>query len=381
LAEIIAVEASFIRARLFEPCNHLGVGVRAQLLGPLVIAPDLSWCGRVVDAMAQPIDGGAALHYGQTRVSVHRAPPAALKRVPLTTRIRTGVRAIDAFTPIARGQRIGIFAGSGVGKSTLLSMLLDATGFDATVVALVGERGREVRNFVDNNPSRERTITIVATGDESALKRRTAAQTAMTIAEYLRDKGRHVLLVLDSLTRVAHAAREIALSAGEAPVARGYPTSVFADLPRLVERAGSGNDGHGSITAVFSVLVDGDDHNDPVADTVRGLLDGHIVLDRSIAAGGRFPAIDLTQSVSRLANDLLSPEQHALAIRLRTLVSRFEDTRDVRLLGGYQRGNDPDLDKAVDVVPRLYRALEQAQPDGPDRDAFSEIAAAITRNA
>jgi flagellum-specific ATP synthase len=260
-------------------------------------------------------------------------------------------------------------------------MLLDATGFDATVVALVGERGREVRNFVDKNPSQERTITIVATGDESALKRRTAAQTAMTIAEYLRDKGRHVLLVLDSLTRVAHAAREIALSAGEAPVARGYPTSVFADLPRLVERAGSGNDGHGSITAVFSVLVDGDDHNDPVADTVRGLLDGHIVLDRSIAAGGRFPAIDLTQSVSRLANDLLSPEQHALAIRLRTLVSRFEDTRDVRLLGGYQRGNDPDLDKAVDVVPRLYRALEQAQPDGPDRDAFSEIAAAITRNA
>ena len=225
-----------------------------------------------------------------------------MRRQRIRKPMKTGIRAIDLFTPLCAGQRIGIFAGSGVGKSTLLSMLARAAGFDTTVLALVGERGREVREFLEDALGREteRAVAVVATGDESPMMRRLAPKSAMCIAEYLRDRGENVLLIVDSVTRYAHAARDVALAAGEPPVARGYPPSVFSDLPKLLERAGPGEEGAGSITGVFAVLVDGDDHNDPVADSIRGTLDGHIVLDRAIAEQGRYPAVNVLTSVSRL---------------------------------------------------------------------------------
>jgi flagellum-specific ATP synthase len=310
-------------------------------------------------------------------------PPPALQRSRVNAPIRTGVRVIDLFTPLCAGQRIGVFAGSGVGKSSLLAMLARAPDFDTAIVALVGERGREVREFLDETlgESRRSAIAIVSTGDESPMMRRLAPKTAMTIAEYFRDRGEKVLLIVDSATRFAHASRDIALAAGEPAVARGYAPSVFSDLPRLLERAGPGIEGAGSITGVFSVLVDGDDHNDPVADAIRGTLDGHIVLDRAIADQGRYPAVNILASVSRLAHFCWTPEQAKLVSRLRALAARFEETRELRLMGGYTAGADPVLDQAIKSAPRLYEAMSQSLSAGPCQDPFIELAAALRVDA
>jgi flagellum-specific ATP synthase len=304
-----------------------------------------------------------------------------MKRARVHKPLRTGVRVIDLFAPICAGQRVGIFAGSGVGKSTLLAMLARSQGFDTVVLALVGERGREVREFIEDvlGTNRNRAVTIVSTGDESPMMRRLAPKTAMAVAEYFRDRGESVLLVVDSITRFAHAAREVALAAGEPAVARGYAPTVFTDLPRLLERAGPGEEGSGSITGIFSVLVDGDDHNEPIADTIRGTLDGHIVLDRRIAAQGRYPAIDLLQSLSRLAHKVWTPEQATLVTRLREMIARFEDTRDLRAMGGYQAGVDAELDQAVALVPRIYAALVQSPASGASEDAFRDLATALQK--
>ncbi len=297
----------------------------------------------------------------------------------MTTPIRTGVRVVDLFTPLCFGQRVGVFAGSGVGKSSLLAMLARAPQFDTVVIGLVGERGREVREFLDDAlaDGRASAVAVVSTGDESPMMRRLAPKTAMAVAEYFRDRGEAVLLILDSVTRFAHAAREVALAAGEPAVARGYAPSVFSDLPRLLERAGPGVEGSGSITGIFSVLVDGDDHNDPVADAVRGALDGHIVLDRAIADEGRYPAVDILASVSRLAHPSWTPEQRKLVANLRSLIARYEETRELRLMGGYTPGSDPALDKAIRSAPRIYEAMRQA-PEAPRcEDPFIELAAAL----
>jgi flagellum-specific ATP synthase len=290
--------------------------------------------------------------------------------------LRTGVKAMDLFTPICKGQRIGIFAGSGVGKSTLLTMLAKCDGFDTIVVALVGERGREVREFLEGpiQANLHKSIMVVSTGDESPMMRRQAPRTAVALAEYFRDCGESVLLIVDSVTRYAHAARDVALAAGEPAVARGYTPSVFSDLPRLLERAGPGEEGKGAITGIFSVLIDGDDHNDPVADNIRGTLDGHIVLDRAIADQGRYPAINVLGSISRLADHVWSPDQKELVRRLRSLIARFEDTRDLRLMGGYHPGNDQELDQAVVLVPKIYEALRQDPSMPASRDAFMDLA-------
>jgi len=306
-------------------------------------------------------------------------PPGAMRRARVTEKIATGIRAIDVFTPLCAGQRLGIFAGSGVGKSTLLSMLARAAGFDTIVVALVGERGRELREFIEEalGTARGSAVVVASTSDESAMRRRLAPRTAMSIAEYFRDQGQSVLLIIDSVTRYAHAARDVALAAGEPAVARGYPPSVFSDLPKLLERAGPGVEGSGSITGVFSVLVDGDDHNDPVADSIRGTLDGHVVLSRAIAEQGRYPAIDILASISRLSHHVWSPEQRALVMRLRTLVARYEDTRDLRLMGGYQAGADAELDQAVLAVPKLYTALNQLPHSPSSTDGFRDLAEAL----
>lgn len=382
VAELVQINNRSATAILYRLETKLIVGQTLFRRSRLTVAPTAHWLGRVINAFGEAVDDRGPLPEGGERRPVISGPPSALGRRLVTTGIVTGVKAIDIFTPICIGQRIGIFAGSGVGKSTLLAMLAHADQFDVAVIALIGERGREVREFVDTRIDRaaDKTIVVVATSDESALLRRTAANTAMAVAEYFRDQGSSVLLIMDSITRFALACREIAIAAGEPPVSRGFPPSVFTDLPRLLERAGPGSVGGGDITGLFAVLVDGDDHNDPIADAVRGIVDGHIVLDRAIATQGRYPAVDIPASLSRLAHVALAPDRRILARRLRAMIARFEETRDLRAMGGYQSGLDPDLDTAVAMVPILYASLAQSGDNGPCADAFKEIVDALKQH-
>ncbi|MBF9235651.1 flagellar protein export ATPase FliI [Microvirga alba] len=376
VGEVVRIDDDGVTVKPFDGRIDASVGHRAYRMGNMGLSPHPGWKGRVINAMGEPIDDLGPLMPGSRLMSSDAEPPSAMSRARVRTPLKTGVRSIDLFTPICQGQRIGIFAGSGVGKSTLLSMLARCEGFDTIVVALVGERGREVREFLEGpiEQNRGRSVMVVSTGDESPMMRRQAPKTALCIAEYFRDIGESVLLIVDSVTRFAHAARDVALAAGEPAVARGYTPSVFSDLPRLLERAGPGENGTGSITGIFSVLIDGDDHNDPVADNIRGTLDGHIVLDRSIADQGRYPAINVLGSISRLADNVWTPEQKELVRRLRGMIARFEDTRDLRLMGGYHHGNDPELDQAVVLVPKIYDALRQDPSTPPSTDAFMELA-------
>lgn len=383
VGEVVRIDETGATVKPFDTKVKAGIGDTAWVYGDLWLRPDTSWKGRVVNALGQPIDDQGPLKDGERIYPFDAEPPAAMTRNRVRAPLKSGVRVVDLFTPLCAGQRIGIFAGSGVGKSTLLSMLARSRGFDTVVLALVGERGREVREFLEDalHQNRSRAITVVSTGDESPMMRRLAPKTALSIAESFRDRGESVLLIVDSVTRFAHASREVSLAAGEAPVARGYTPSVFSELPKLLERAGPGLEGTGAITGVFSVLVDGDDHNDPIADSIRGTLDGHIVLDRAIADQGRYPAVNVLSSVSRLANAVWSNDQRKLVMMLRAMISQFEDTRDLRLMGGYQRGADSELDKAVDLVPRLYDALKQTLTDHMSVDAFQEIARALAAGA
>lgn len=376
LGEVIRIDERGATVKPFTETLRLGLGTRVWARGPIMLSPDNAWRGRILDSFGAPIDGLGDLVQGSEAMTLDRAPPAAMTRQRLQKPARTGIRVIDLFTPLCLGQRIGIFAGSGLGKSTLLAMLAKAEGFDTVVIALVGERGREVREFIEDTigASRERMVAVVATADESAMRRRLAPRTAMCIAEYFRDRGRSVLLIIDSITRFAHAIREVELAAGEPPVARGYTPGVFSELPKLLERAGTGSEGTGSITGIFSVLVDGDDHNDPIADSIRGTLDGHVVLDRAIADHGRYPAVDLLRSISRMAHVVWTPEQQKLILRLRGMIARFDETRDLRVMGGYKVGEDPELDRAVELVPKLYAALQQTPRDPVSLDAFQEVA-------
>ncbi len=380
LAEVIRLERDAVFCKPYAAGASISLGAAAYPHGELFCLPDESWKGRIIDALARPVDGKGALQMGQHCAGLAAAPPNAMSRQIVSRGITTGVRVIDAFTPICLGQRIGVFAGSGVGKSTLLSMLCRAHAFDAVIVSLVGERGREVREFIELTlgEAQAHAITVVATGDESAMMRKLAPVFATSLAEHFRDQGQHVLLIMDSVTRYAHACREVALSAGEPPVARGYPPSVFSHLPQLLERAGPGLEGSGTITGIYAVLVDGDDHNDPVADAVRGTLDGHIVLDRVIAEQGRYPAVNVLASLSRLSQRVWSGDQAKAVAELKKLIARFEDTRDLRAMGGYQPGADPELDRAIDVVPKLYRLLTQTLSDAASVDAFREIAAGLS---
>lgn len=379
VGEVVRIDAAGATVKPFESRIESGIGSLAHRIGPAQLRPDMRWKGRVIDALGRPVDGLGPLPEGGDSVALDADPPSAMTRARVKTPLLTGVRAIDLFTPLCAGQRIGIFAGSGVGKSTLLAMLAGAEGFDSVVVALVGERGREVREFLEGPIAavRDRAVIVVSTGDESPMMRRQAPKVALAVAESFRDRGESVLLIVDSVTRYAHAARDVALAAGEPAVARGYPPSVFSDLPRLLERAGPGAEGTGAITGIFSVLVDGDDHNDPVADSIRGTLDGHVVLDRAIAEQGRYPAIDLLGSISRLAGEVWTGDQRELVRKLKTMMSRFEETRDLRLMGGYRAGSDPDLDQAVTLVPRIYEALRQEPGQPPSRDAFLELAQSL----
>ncbi len=381
LAEVIRLDAGEALVKPLTPQEDVALGCAVTPRGPLQFRPHASWKGRLINALAQPADGGPPLALGAEAVTLSRDAPPAMTRGVIREKVTTGVRVVDVFTPLCFGQRIGVFAGSGVGKSTLLAMLSRAAGFDMVVIALVGERGREVREFVEKvlGPASKNTILVVATGDESPMMRKLAPQLATTIAEYFRSLGQKVLLIMDSVTRYAHACRDIAMAAGEPPVARGYPPSVFSSLPGLLERAGPGPEGQGSITGIYAVLVDGDDHNDPVADTIRGTLDGHIVLSRTIGEQGRYPAVDVQASLSRLAPVAWTAEERTAATDLRRLVARFEDSRDLRALGGYQPGQDEELDRALALVPRLYAALNQPGDAPPSANAFADVAEVLKR--
>ncbi|WP_159589161.1 flagellar protein export ATPase FliI [Chelativorans xinjiangense] len=376
--EVVRISAEDVLVAPFERNAEASLGQPVFTAGPLDIVPHESWRGRVIDALGRPVDDGPPLiRPPATAAGKKPRTPPALRRQRVATPFLTGVRVIDLFTPLCHGQRMGIFAGSGVGKSTLLAMLARADAFDTVVVAMIGERGREVREFLEDTigeAGMRKTVAVVATSDESAMMRRRAGDAAMRAAESFRDRGEKVLLILDSITRYAHAAREVATGAGEPPIARGYPASVFTDLPKLLERAGPGEDGRGSITAILSVLVDGDDHNDPVADSVRGILDGHIVLDRTIAEQGRYPPVNPLASISRLADRAWGDDKRLLIQRLKAMIARFEETRDIRLLGGFQAGLDAELDLAVRQVPVIYDVLRQGPKDPPAADPFAELA-------
>jgi len=315
--------------------------------------------GQVVDAFGNPLDG-SALPKGLAQVSTDQAPPNPMKRPPIREKMAVGVRSIDSLLTVGKGQRVGIFAGSGVGKSTLMGMIARETAADLNVIALVGERGREVREFIEKDLGEEglkRTIVVVATSDQPALMRLKAAYTATAIAEYFRDKGQNVMFMMDSVTRVAMAQREIGLATGEPPTTKGYTPSVFAILPKLLERTGTTE--NGSITAFYTVLVDGDDMNEPIADTVRGILDGHIVLDRSLANKGQFPAVNILKSISRVMSNIAGKDHIRAANRFREMLSTYQNSEDLINIGAYKKGSSREIDEAIQFHPKLISFLKQ----------------------
>ncbi len=349
------------------PLDGITLGARADFEDrPASIYPSQAWLGRVIDGFGQPMDGKGPLAQGMSAYPIKAAPPPATQRGRVGKKLDLGIRAMNTFTTCCAGQRMGIFSGSGVGKSTLLSMLARNSDADAIVIGLIGERGREVKEFIEDDLGEEglaRSVVVAATSDEAPLVRRQAAYVAMTVAEQLRDSGLNVLLLMDSVTRFAMAQREIGLSAGEPPASKGYTPTVFAELPRLLERAGPGLPGSGTITGLFTVLVEGDDHNEPVADAVRGILDGHIVLERAIAERGRFPAINILKSVSRAMPGCNSEDEQSLVFQARAPLTIYEDMAELIRLGAYKTGTNPEVDEAVRLYPQLEAFLAQSKTE------------------
>lgn len=365
--EVIGFDSSGAIAMPFGQLTGVGPDDEVESAGgPLAVRAGDRLLGRVVDGWGRPLDGGSAID--GVLAPVDRAPPGAFERKPIARPIVTGVRAIDGLLTLGEGQRIGLFAGAGVGKSTLLGSIARGAEVDVVVVALVGERGREVGEFLEKSlgpDGREKSVVVVATSDAAALERLRAAQVATAYAEHFRDRGGRVLLLVDSVTRVARAQREVGLAAGEPPARRGYPPSVFAALPRLLER--SGQSSSGSITAIYAVLVEGGDMDEPIADEVRGILDGHVVLDRTIAARGQYPAIDVPASLSRVMESIVSAEHRDAARRLRAAVALYEAKRDLMTIGAYVAGSDKALDEAIARMPRIENFVRQ---ESHHRSAF-----------
>ncbi|MGH6828446.1 MAG: flagellar protein export ATPase FliI [Rhizomicrobium sp.] len=349
------------------PLDGISLGARADFENaPASIYPAKGWQGRVVNGFAEPMDGLGPLPQGSVPYPLKAAPPLATARDRVGGKLDLGVRALNAFTSCCRGQRMGIFSGSGIGKSTLLAMLARNSNADAIVIGLIGERGREVKEFIEDDLGKEglaRSVIVAATSDEAPLVRRQAAFVAMVVAEQLRDQGLNVLLLMDSVTRFAMAQREIGLSAGEPPTSKGYTPTVFAELPRLLERAGPGVCGKGSITGLFTVLVEGDDHNEPISDAVRGILDGHIVLDRAIAERGRYPAVNVLKSVSRAMPNCNSDAEQGLIIRARAPMTLYEDMAELIRLGAYKAGTNPEVDRAISLHGRFEAFLAQKKDE------------------
>lgn len=379
LAEIVGVREGTALALPFGSLDGVRRGARVRFLKAAAgVAPSRAWLGRVVDGLGRPIDGKGPVEAGAVLRPLRARPPLAPMRARLGRAVDFGVKALTAFAPARTGQRIGVFSGSGLGKSALLGMVARNTECDAAVIALIGERGREVREFLEDHLGPEglaRAVVVVATSDEPAMMRREAGFLALTLAEHFRDEGAHVLCLMDSLTRIAMAQREIGLAAGEPPTTKGYTPSVFSVLPALIERAGPGLDGPapGYVTGVFSVLVEGDDHDEPIADASRAILDGHVVLDRKIAERGRLPAIDILRSISRAMPGVLDEGRAALASEAKSLAAAYEDMRELIRIGAYRQGADAEIDRAVAVHPGLEGFL--TQPIGARVNADETFAA------
>jgi len=351
----------------FASLDGVGIGCKAYVeASEPVVYPSPAWLGRVVNAFGEPVDGKGPLANGPAGAPLRASPPAAHERQRVGDKLDLGVRALNAFVSCCIGQRMGIFSGSGVGKSVLMSMLARYTAADISVIGLIGERGREVQEFIQDDLGEEglaRSVVVVATSDEPALMRRQAAHLTLALAEYFRDRGSQVLCLIDSITRFAMAQREIGLAAGEPPATKGYTPTVFTELPKLLERAGPGPQGAGSITGLFTVLVEGDDHNEPVADAVRGILDGHIVMERAIAERGRYPAINVLKSISRTMPACNSEAEQAVVAEAKRHLAAYADMEEMIRLGAYRRGADPDVDRAIELMPALEAFLSQSKEE------------------
>ena len=364
--EVVGFAEGHALAMPFAALDGVRRGCRAVVASAAgAVRPSDRWLGRVVNAMGEPIDGQGPIPSGPSPYSYRSSPPPAHARMRVGEPLDLGVRALNTFLTVCRGQRMGIFAGSGVGKSVLLSMLARNVAADVSVIGLVGERGREVQEFIQDDlgaAGLARSVVVVSTSDEPALMRRQAAYLTMAISEFFRDEGKDVLVLMDSVTRFAMAQREIGLSAGEPPTAKGYTPTVFTELPRLLERAGPGTD-KGTITGIFTVLVDGDDHNEPVADAVRGILDGHIVMERAIAERGRFPAINILKSISRTMPRSADPAYLPVINRAKQVMATYSDMEELIRLGAYRPGSSADVDEAIAFHKPLEAFLTQLKDE------------------
>jgi len=383
--EVVGFRNGKAQMMAFGTLDGVGLGCKAIVSSNQpALHPTPAWLGRVVNALGEPIDGKGPLPIGPAACPIRNSPPPASERQRVAGKVDLGVKALNTFVTMCRGQRLGIFAASGVGKSVLMSMLARYTAADVNVIGLVGERGREVQEFITDTLGEDglaRSVIVVATSDEPALMRRQAAYTTMAIAEYFRDRGQHVLCMMDSITRFAMAQREIGLSAGEPPTTKGYPPTVFGELPRLLERAGPGINGSGFITGLFTVLVEGDDHDEPVADAVRGILDGHIVLERSIGERGRYPAINILRSVSRVLPHCNSDAENALITKARRYMAAYDDMAEMIRLGAYRKGSDSVVDEAIRLNEPLETFLKQKPAERFSlADGYAQLAKVLGEN-
>ncbi|MCC2647034.1 MAG: fliI [Rickettsiaceae bacterium] len=366
ISEVVGFDGDKTLIMPFSSLEGAGVYDKVEVIqGDNLIRPDRSWLGRVINGFGEPIDEKGLLPQGKIPYPLRNSPPNPQKRNQLKTKIDLGIRALDAFVSCCYGQRLGIFAGSGVGKSVLVSMITKYAKTDVKIIGLIGERGREVNEFLNEYLGEEGlkdAIIVVATGDEPPLLRKQAAYLTMTIAEYFRDQGLEVMCIMDSVTRFAMAQREIGLATGEPPSSKGYTPTVFSELPKLLERAGPGV-GKGNITGLFTVLVEGDDHNEPISDAVRGILDGHVILDRAIAERGRFPAINVLKSVSRTLPKCNTEVENRLMIYARKLLATYNDMEEMIRIGAYRKGSNPEVDMAIQYYPQLESFLSQKPDD------------------
>ncbi len=373
-AEVVGFNKSNILLMPYTDIEGIGPGSIVDNTGDkLNVRAGEGLIGRIVDAQGNPLDGGDAVSYTD-EVPISGIPVNPFVRPPIKEQIELGVKAIDGILTMGKGQRMGIFAGSGVGKSTLMGMIARKVKADVNVIALVGERGREVREFIERDLGPEgmaRSVLVVATSDQPAMMRSKCPLTATAIAEYFMKQGKDVLLMMDSLTRYAMALREVGLAVGEPPIARGYTPSIYSNMPKLLERAG--NFPEGSITGIYTVLVEGDDTNEPIADTVRGIIDGHIILSRKIAAQNHYPAIDILQSVSRLMSEIDTPEHKQAAGQLRNLLSLYTDNSDLISIGAYKHGTNPALDEAIRKIDAINEFLMQRVDDSYSLDETVQL--------
>lgn len=381
-AEVVGFRDHVALLMPFGSLEGIGPGSKVEMLEHASSCyPTDGWLGRVVNALGEPVDGKGPLPKGKKPFKLQAAPPDAHDRQRVGAKMNTGIRGLNTFLTCCNGQRMGIFAGSGVGKSIMMSMLARNSQADVNVIGLIGERSRELQEFIEDDLGEEglkRSVLVVATSSEYALLRRQAAYLTMAVAEYFRDEGQNVLCLMDSVTRFAMAQREIGLSAGEPPTSKGYTPTVFSELPKLLERAGPGKKGQGNITGLFTVLVEGDDTNEPISDTVRGILDGHIVLDRAIAQRGRFPAVNILKSVSRTMPDCNTEAQNALVQVARSLITTYEDMAEMIRLGAYRKGSDPEVDQAIQYYPAIENFLRQRKDESTDIEAgYDELAEAL----